>query len=80
LNAAEAGRFLTGMRIRPRVHHDDQDRVKVFGPPVGVDTPGQRRFLGTAHVVANEVIPSRLLSPLEVQSQVQIHVQSAHTN
>jgi tRNA pseudouridine55 synthase len=58
LDADDAGRFLTG--LRRRVNHPDADAVSVFGPE-------PRAFLGTAHIIAGELIPDRLLSPLEVQ-------------
>jgi tRNA pseudouridine55 synthase len=61
LPADEAGRFLTG--LRRRVALADAPAVKVFGP--GPREPGA--FLGTAHITAGELIPDRLLSPLEVQ-------------
>ena len=38
----------------------DADHVAVFG-----DTPPA--FLGTAHIAANELIPGRLLNPIEIQ-------------
>jgi tRNA pseudouridine55 synthase len=58
LEPAEAGRFLSGMRRRGGWR--DAQQVAVFGeaPPA---------LLGTAHVKAGELIPSRLLSPLEIQ-------------
>lgn len=61
LPADEAGRFLTG--LRRRVALADAPAVKVFGP----GPHSSRAFLGTAHITAGELIPSRLLSPLEVQ-------------
>ena len=61
LPADEAGRFLTG--LRRRVALADAPAVKVFGP--GPRDDGA--FLGTAHITAGELIPDRLLSPLEVQ-------------
>ena len=61
LPADEAGRFLTG--LRRRVALADAPAVKVFGP--GLQEPGA--FLGTAPITAGELIPDRLLSPLEVQ-------------
>jgi tRNA pseudouridine55 synthase len=64
LDGENAGRFLSGMRRRGRWH--DAERVAVFGPPT---SPGQadRSLLGTAHVKAGELIPGRLLSPIEIQ-------------
>ena len=62
LDATEAGRFLSG--LRRRVSHPDMQDVpalRVYGPEAGA-------FLGSAQVVAGELIASRLLSPAEVQS------------
>lgn len=58
LDPAEAGRFLSGMRRRGGWR--DSEQVAVFG-----EAPGA--LLGTAHVKAGELIPSRLLSPVEIQ-------------
>ncbi len=58
LDAENAGRFLSG--VRRRGAWADQDRVCVFG-----ENP--RALLGSAHVKAGELIPGRLLSPLEIQ-------------
>ena len=58
LDAHNAGRFLSGLRRRG--DWEDQDRVAVFG-----ENPAD--LLGTAHVRAGELIPGRLLSPLEIQ-------------
>ena len=68
----EAGRFLTGLRRRlhnPLLTDDERELpagtpVRVYGPPVG-----QPILLGSAHVTAGELIPDRLLSPLEIESQ-----------
>jgi tRNA pseudouridine55 synthase len=58
LAAEDAGRFLSGLRRRG--DWPDAPQVAVFGqqPPA---------LLGTAHVKAGELIPSRLLSPIEIQ-------------
>lgn len=56
LDADNAGRFLSGLRRRGS--WPDDDRVAVYGPDV---------LLGTAHVRAGELIPGRLLSPIEIQ-------------
>ncbi len=58
LGTEDAARFLSGLRRRG--HWADADAVAVFGqePPA---------FLGTAHVMANELIPGRLLNPIEIQ-------------
>jgi len=58
LGAEDAGRFLSGLRRRGG--WADSPAVAVFG-----DQP--RTFLGTAHVKAGELIPGRLLSPIEIQ-------------
>ena len=58
LDEDNAGRFLSGMRRRGA--WPDADRVRVFGQR-------PRALLGTAHVHAGELIPTRLLSPLEIQ-------------
>lgn len=59
LAADEAARFLTG--LRRRVTQADQAQVRVYGPE-------PHAFLGAAHITAGELIPDRLLSPLEVQA------------
>ena len=57
----EAGRFLTG--LRRRVALADAPAVRVYGthPPA---------FLGSAHITGGELIADRLLSPLEVQANM----------
>jgi tRNA pseudouridine55 synthase len=58
LDNENAGRFLSGVRRRgPWV---DCDHVAVYG-----EHP--RTLLGTAHVHGGELIPGRLLSPIEIQ-------------
>jgi tRNA pseudouridine55 synthase len=59
LSDDEAGRFLSGLRRRLG-DAPDAPRVRVYGPQ-------RRAFLGSAHVKGGELIPTRLLSPLEVQ-------------
>jgi tRNA pseudouridine55 synthase len=58
LGAEDAGRFLSGLRRRGA--WPDAEQIVVFGeaPPA---------LLGTAHARAGELIPSRLLSPIEIQ-------------
>ncbi len=58
LDSENAGRFLSGMRRRGDWPNDDA--VAVFG-----DDP--RALLGVAHVIQGELVPDRLLSPLEIQ-------------
>lgn len=64
LDADNAGRFLSGMRRRGS--WPDAPRVAVFGPARDKET-ASRALLGTAHVKACELIPGRLLSPIEIQ-------------
>jgi tRNA pseudouridine55 synthase len=59
LPAAEAARFTNG--LRRRVDGSDAPAIRVYST-----TP--RAFLGTAHIFAGELIPSRLLSPTELQA------------
>ncbi|WP_114970368.1 tRNA pseudouridine(55) synthase TruB [Rhodoferax ferrireducens] len=58
LDSENAGRFLSG--VRRRGSWPDNGQVAVYG-----EKP--RALLGTAHVVAGELIPGRLLSPLEIE-------------
>ena len=58
LDIENAGRFLSG--VRRRGSWPDLDRVSVFG-----EQP--HALLGSAHVKAGELIPGRLLSPIEIQ-------------
>jgi tRNA pseudouridine55 synthase len=59
LPAEEAARFLSG--LRRRVDAPDAPRVRVYGP-------GPQALLGAAHITAGELIPDRLLSPLEIEN------------
>ena len=58
LDADNAGRFLSGLRRRG--NWPDIPHVRVYG-----EQP--HSLLGTAHTVAGELIPTRLLSPLDIQ-------------
>jgi tRNA pseudouridine55 synthase len=58
LGTEDAGRFLSGLRRRGA--WADAEQAAVFG-----EAPAA--LLGTAHVKAGELIPSRLLSPVEIQ-------------
>lgn len=57
LDSTEAGRFLSG--LRRRVQHPDAPQVAVYGSD-------PHTLLGTAHIVAGELIPDRLLNPQEI--------------
>ena len=58
LGTEDAARFLSGLRRRGE--WPDAGEVAVFGREPAA-------FLGTAHVMANELIPGRLLNPIEIQ-------------
>ena len=58
LGAEDAARFLSGLRRRG--DWANADEVAVFGREPAA-------FLGTGHVTANELIPGRLLNPIEIQ-------------
>ncbi len=59
LAAAEAARFLGGVRIKTSLA--DTPLLRVYGPEPNA-------FLGGGHSVAGELISTRLLSPIEVQA------------
>jgi tRNA pseudouridine55 synthase len=61
LDSENAGRFLSGLRRRTEL--PDNEHVAVYGAAFG-NTP--RALLGSAHIKAGELIPTRLLSPIEV--------------
>ena len=68
LDSDNAGRFLSGLRRRTAL--PDNDHVAVYGPSTGLRAgdSGQatKALLGSAHIKAGELIPTRLLSPIEV--------------
>ena len=70
LAADDAAKFLTGLRRRG--DWADADHVVVFG-----DAP--RALLGSAHIRAGELIPSRLLSPIEIRQILQAADARLHT-
>jgi tRNA pseudouridine55 synthase len=63
LSDTDAGRFLVGMR-RPL----PVSETPKVGVNVRVYAQFPRVFLGSGHIAANELISTRLLSPIEVQS------------
>lgn len=63
LDNENAGRFLSG--LRRRVKMPDAERVAVYGP--GNTGDSSRVLLGAAHIAGGELIPDRLLSPLEIE-------------
>jgi tRNA pseudouridine55 synthase len=58
LDSDNAGRFLSGLRRRGA--WPDAEQVAVYEHKT-------KALLGTAHVVAGELIPGRLLSPIEIE-------------
>ncbi|MBT0571214.1 tRNA pseudouridine(55) synthase TruB [Curvibacter sp. CHRR-16] len=62
LDASNAGRFLSGMRRRGQ--WPDAEQVAVFAK-ASAEHP--RALLGSAHIKAGELIPQRLLTPLEIE-------------
>ena len=63
LDSDNAARFLSG--VRRRGTWSDLSRVAIYGPPAGTShTPV---LLGSGHTQAGELIPGRLLSPIEIQ-------------
>jgi len=70
LDAANAGRFLSGLRRRGA--WPDCDQVAVYGPLPGSERLAagddqQGVLLGSARSVAGELIPVRLLNPQEIE-------------
>ena len=63
LDADNAGRFLSGMRRRGP--WPDMAHVRVYGP--AAEAGQAPALLGTAHTQGGELIPTRLLSPLDIQ-------------
>ena len=69
LDVDNAGRFLSGLRRRgtPGQWGVDAPLVQVFGPSTDSQNGDETRaFLGSAHITADELIPQRLLSPVEI--------------
>ncbi len=66
LDSDNAGRFLSGLRRRTQL--PDADRVAVYSSEPQAITVGHsaRTLLGAAHIKAGELIPTRLLSPTEI--------------
>lgn len=64
LDADNAARFLSG--VRRRGAWPNQAQVAVFGPTPSAANPANT-LLGSAHTAGGELIPGRLLSPIEIQ-------------
>ena len=71
LAADDAARFLTGLRRRGT--WPDADHLAVYGPPPAPGVAVERVLLGTAHAHAGQLIPTRLLSPLEITQALAQH-------
>ena len=65
LDADNAARFLSG--VRRRGDWADEAHVAVFGPTPSSHVSTHLTLLGSAHVAGGELIPGRLLSPIEIQ-------------
>ncbi|QCB45502.1 tRNA pseudouridine(55) synthase TruB [Hydrogenophaga sp. PAMC20947] len=66
LDEENAARFLSGVRRRGDWANDEH--VAVFGPLPHSDTEKKdTTLLGSAHTAGGELIPGRLLSPIEIQ-------------
>jgi tRNA pseudouridine55 synthase len=67
LGTEDASRFLNG--VRRRGDWTDLPRVAVYGPSdaVGALESSSTVLLGSAHTEGGELIPGRLLSPIEIQ-------------
>ncbi|HMO06102.1 MAG TPA: tRNA pseudouridine(55) synthase TruB [Paracoccaceae bacterium] len=68
LSPDDAARFLNGLRRRGAWSDDEQ--VAVFGPAPA--NPADSVLLGSAHTRSGELIPGRLLSPIEIQQILEI--------
>jgi tRNA pseudouridine55 synthase len=66
LDQENAARFLSG--VRRRGDWGDTDQVVVYGPvPLTNKSLNDTTLLGSAHTAGGELIPGRLLSPIEIQ-------------
>ena len=67
LGTEDASRFLNG--VRRRGTWPDQARVAVYGPSTVVSplSSASTVLLGSGHTAGGELIPGRLLSPIEIQ-------------
>ena len=72
LDADNAGRFLSGLRRRGQ-WGADAPLVQVYGSEPAA-------FLGSAHITADELIPQRLLSPIEIQGVLQAAQRTAEVS
>jgi len=65
LDKDNAARFLSG--VRRRGDWPNQFQVAVYGPTPDASLTTTTTLLGSAHTAGGELIPGRLLSPIEIQ-------------
>ena len=68
LDAENSARFLNG--VRRRGSWADMSQVAVYGE--SLEVPSSEVLLGTAQVQTGELIPSRLLSPIEIEQMLAV--------
>jgi tRNA pseudouridine55 synthase len=74
LDEENAARFLSG--VRRRGAWPDEAQVAVFGPAPARDG-ADNTLLGSAHTAGGELIPGRLLSPIEIQQILETALEPA---
>ncbi|MEX1167406.1 MAG: tRNA pseudouridine(55) synthase TruB [Hydrogenophaga sp.] len=76
LDQDSAARFLSGVRRRGEWANDDT--VAVYGPAPSLHAPSSHTtLLGSAHTAGGELIPGRLLSPIEIQQILETETELA---
>jgi tRNA pseudouridine55 synthase len=76
LDEENAARFLSG--VRRRGTWTDEAQVAVFGPvPMAAKPSHHTTLLGSAHTAGGELIPGRLLSPIEIQQILETALEPA---
>ena len=76
LDEANSARFLSG--VRRRGDWADDDTVAVYGPAPSLPaTSTHTTLLGSAHTAGGELIPGRLLSPIEIQQILETETELA---
>jgi tRNA pseudouridine55 synthase len=70
IDEANAARLLAG--LRRRIDAPNADNVAVYGPTLSPDTTPSNVFLGAAKVTAGELIPVRLMTPLEIKQTLEV--------
>lgn len=76
LDTENAGRFLSG--VRRRGEWPDSGPLAVYGPALSSTAKlSSPTLLGTAHSAGDELIPGRLLSPIEIQQILETSPETA---